>query len=378
MFRDNTFNGDLSQDIMETMKLYAICSRQHRLSQAQKADFFVHVFEGSARKFFFENANGEMPYNDMVRVMLKEYVSDARQMQVKGTLETLRLRSFMKEKELEDVSEGLSKMVEHINELSPQCPPDFRSDAHKIDYLRKAVTEFQDWSRIPIQSRTSQGYSFNTFVTTLHESLQNLRQIQMLTDTSSRPSFTGMINEEFDTNLMQYGRNPRFSKQKKWNRKRFEKPGVRTASKSFAESRRHNECHKCGAANWNPGHRCDKGSIAAHARNHLTNGESSVHIVADLVKDMEGDLSDPSEEEQEQEQESGTMFGDSENEVAEFDALISASDTRHVSFAGQPAESGFVEPIEVADQEIYISQLSAAMESQNGPAADFRQGDAGY
>ena len=103
------------------MKLYGICARQYRLSPSQKADSFMHVFDGSARKFFFENTNEQMSY--------------------KGTL---RLRSFVAEKEIDDISDGLTKIVEHINELVPQCPLDSRSDAHEIDYLRKAVTEFQN------------------------------------------------------------------------------------------------------------------------------------------------------------------------------------------------------------------------------------------
>lgn len=369
MFRDNKFNGDLSQDIMETMKLYGICSRQYHLTQPQKADFLVHVFEGAARKFFFENTSETMPYNEMVQVMLKEYVSDARQMQAKGTLETLRLRSFMQERDLEDVSDGLTKLVERINELSPQCPPDFRSDAHKIDYLRKSVTEFQDWSRIPIQNITSQGYTFNAFVTTLHESLQNLRQIRMLTG-DPRPSFSGIVDQEVSTHMMQYGRNPRFSKYKKGNWKKGDKPKPRSSSSSFDEARRRNECHRCGASGWNPRHRCDKGSIAAHARNRLKNGESSVHIVADLVQQMEGDLSDSGEEEGN----TGTMFGNAEADVAAFDSLVDDGE-KHVSFATEPEQIGFVEPIEVADHDIYVSQLAAAMAENDRADKGFRPGD---
>lgn len=102
---------------METLKLYSICTRKHRLSQAQKADFFVYILKGSAGKFFFENVSDGMQYNEIVQIMLNEYVSDAEQMQVKGTRETLRLRSFMKEKEIENVSDGLTKIVKHIQEL---------------------------------------------------------------------------------------------------------------------------------------------------------------------------------------------------------------------------------------------------------------------
>lgn len=37
------------KDIPETSKLYAICSRQHRLKQAQMADFFAQILKRYAR-----------------------------------------------------------------------------------------------------------------------------------------------------------------------------------------------------------------------------------------------------------------------------------------------------------------------------------------
>lgn len=156
MFKESKITGELSQDIHQTLQMYSICARQYTLSQAQKSDFFVHPFNGAARKVFLHHTNDEMRYDEKAQTMLQEYVSDACQLQVKGTLETLCLRTFMADKNINDVSEGRTKIVEHINAMTPQCPPDFRSDTHKIDYLRRAVTEFQSWSRLPIQNITSQ------------------------------------------------------------------------------------------------------------------------------------------------------------------------------------------------------------------------------
>lgn len=95
-------------------------------------------------------------------------MGDPRQEQVKGTRETSRLRDFMKEGANIEISEGFTKIVEHMNELSTKCSLELCPDARKIDYLRKAITELQNWSRIPVQNITSQVYSFNTFLTTLY------------------------------------------------------------------------------------------------------------------------------------------------------------------------------------------------------------------
>lgn len=159
MLKDNKFKGDLSQSIQTSLKPYQICCRQYSLSQAQKADFLVHAFDGPARTFFFNNTLETMMFQERCAVMLKEYNSDARQLQVKGKIDNLRLKTFMEEKDISEVSEGLSQLVELVEELTPQCHPDFRPDPHKISYLRKAVADFKSWSHNPIQSITSRGYS---------------------------------------------------------------------------------------------------------------------------------------------------------------------------------------------------------------------------
>lgn len=71
--------------------------------------------------------------------MLEEYSRDERKLREKGTLETLRLRSFMEVSSIADVSVGLTVLVYRINEIFPQFPSEFRKDSHKIYYLKKPV-----------------------------------------------------------------------------------------------------------------------------------------------------------------------------------------------------------------------------------------------
>lgn len=56
MFWDLKFDGHLSQVIMETLHLYNKLGHQKHLSQQQKADFFVHILDGPARKLYIKNA----------------------------------------------------------------------------------------------------------------------------------------------------------------------------------------------------------------------------------------------------------------------------------------------------------------------------------
>lgn len=105
-FKDKKFTGDIQQSIDMTIRDYNISARQHKLSRRQKADFFSIVFEGAARTFFFNNAREDMAFEELVDLMVKEYNSDARQLQVQRRLENLRLETFMADDGITDWSGG--------------------------------------------------------------------------------------------------------------------------------------------------------------------------------------------------------------------------------------------------------------------------------
>ncbi len=59
------------------------------------------------------------------------------------------MTKFMEERDITSVSEGLTKLVNYIERLAPQCPQGFREDSPKTRYLRKAVIKFS-WARAPV------------------------------------------------------------------------------------------------------------------------------------------------------------------------------------------------------------------------------------
>ena len=103
------------------IRVYNVCAIQLQLSEYQKADFFVNVFSGPARTFFFENARNDMTYDDVATLIVQEYDSDARQLQVHSELDNLRLDVHMAEKGITEHSAGLTSVVHEINALTPQC-----------------------------------------------------------------------------------------------------------------------------------------------------------------------------------------------------------------------------------------------------------------
>lgn len=66
-FWDTRFSGGKSQCLPHTIRDYEVCAHQFELSSEQKTKFFVNVFSGPARDFFFENTHPHMHYEELVR-----------------------------------------------------------------------------------------------------------------------------------------------------------------------------------------------------------------------------------------------------------------------------------------------------------------------
>ena len=126
--RDVRFSGDHTKSIHHSLRDYDLCCQQLQLSQQERTEMFVNLFTGSARWFLFDHANPRMNFNELVRVMVTEFGSDARQLTLQSTLEPLTLTDFMQAEDTTDIATGLASLIERINLLAPQAPPPFRSD----------------------------------------------------------------------------------------------------------------------------------------------------------------------------------------------------------------------------------------------------------
>ena len=349
-FKDRKFTGDLTQSIELVLRDYNVCARQHKLSRTQMADYFVNILDGPARTFFFNNARNEMTFSDMASMMVREYNSDARQLHVKGILEGLRLQKFMAEHNIANVSQGLTKLINLIEELTPQCQPQFRSDAHKVSFLRKAILGYA-WAKGPISNIITSRYTFNAFVTALRESIQLENEISLASNTSTFHTLAT------DTHYQQYGRHPKSVRKYDTPHRNGRNVSGRPPARTFEESRRRNECHKCGDR-WKPGHRCRPGAIRDFARQRLENGVSAVHLVSNLVLGLEGELTQNEGEDDEslppkpadpEESISSVYFGEAASEAALFDLLTSGVESRDTHL------------VEAVDKEWFTNHLSLSV-----------------
>lgn len=160
--------------------MYEITARKFILSEDQMTALFILVLDESDRILFIQKAKPRMSYANIRKILLSKYRSDTRQIQVEGHLQQLHVRNIMHEDDNTDVRKGLTVVVNNIEDLIPQCYPEFQTDRHKINYLTDAVAEFSDWLLGPIENIHSHKYTFNRFVTALHESIQTKLKVNMI------------------------------------------------------------------------------------------------------------------------------------------------------------------------------------------------------
>ncbi len=74
----------------------------------------------------------------------------------------MKLTTFMEERDITSVSEGLKKLVVYIERLASQCPQCFRENSNNTPYIRKAVIKFSR-ARAPVSNIVSNRFT-STFL----------------------------------------------------------------------------------------------------------------------------------------------------------------------------------------------------------------------
>ena len=245
-------------------------------------------------------------------------------------------------------------------------PPEVPIRSKQDSYLRKEFMG-QSWATSPIGNIITSQYTFNAFVTSLREHLQLANEIKLASQNTER-SFDTRAER---TLFQQYGRHPKSVQ--KYPMIQAKNPHKRDTQMSFEESRKRSLCHKCGD-HWKPGHRCRPGSIRKFFHERMRKGESAVHLMSDMVLNMEGELSylddnppqsTPSVGEKEP-VESKTMHSQPDYDLQLFEDLTS---------------SVVDSSVEGADGEWFTNHLSAHMSSNFDHGSphplplDFQEGD---
>ena len=92
---------------------------------------FENAVADPARQFFLTHCSSRMPFDQINSHMQRHFNSESRKLTLQSDMDSLNLSSFMNKHNKSDNSQGLAKLVDHINALDPQLPEGFGDDAHK-------------------------------------------------------------------------------------------------------------------------------------------------------------------------------------------------------------------------------------------------------
>ncbi len=106
---------------------------------------FVNALADPARQHFLTHCLPTMPFDQTVTIMWHHYNSDTWKLKLQSEVDSLELLSFLRKHHIADVSEGLTKLADHITALASQLSAGFGDDTHKIRHLRRAVMR-QGWA----------------------------------------------------------------------------------------------------------------------------------------------------------------------------------------------------------------------------------------
>lgn len=182
--------------IQKSSRDYSVCARQYRLSPSQNTDYFVNVLDYPTRKHFFSRALDFMTFEGKAYTVVDELNCRSSRLQVYGKFCVLRIENFILEYELNSLSKALTKVVIVTKNMAYQCRPHFRSQSHKIVYLRGAVTR-QNLSCNPLYNIATAQYIFKIFNTALRERVQLEYEIRSIESTVRSRGLTDPLVHQY-------------------------------------------------------------------------------------------------------------------------------------------------------------------------------------
>lgn len=136
--KEDTFSGDINQDIKEYLSNYEDVALDYNLNESQKLSYLHNLFKGEAKVYYKSIKLSCRTFEDARTKLIAKYSDIIRQNRIRKTLQSFRLNSIIKEKNLE-VPEALSLLRERITRLAPQGPMAHRTEEAKVEYLYHAV-----------------------------------------------------------------------------------------------------------------------------------------------------------------------------------------------------------------------------------------------
>lgn len=142
-FRDRKFTGASGQSIDNLIRDYEIFAVQQCLDRHQLSPFFINALADPARQYFQQYCSSRMLFDQIASTMRRHYNSDTNKLQLQSEMGSIDLTSFMLKNNVQDISSGFSKLIDHINALALQLQKGFGDDMHETRYLRRVVSRYE-------------------------------------------------------------------------------------------------------------------------------------------------------------------------------------------------------------------------------------------
>lgn len=171
------FSGAIGEYFNDFVSDYLQAARDYDLTPTQKLQYLHNVLTGDAKRFYYNRIEGYAAgFSQAVTMLQDEYNSAVRQDRCKNYLSSLRLAKFADEGL--ELSSALEKTYKVITKLSPQVPQSHRGEAHKVEFLRKAVVGYE-WATEPLSRIATHKLTFQNLYSELESALHLAKEGQL-------------------------------------------------------------------------------------------------------------------------------------------------------------------------------------------------------
>ena len=175
-FKEEKFSGAPDQCIDLTLRDLHICANNHSLTNDKHSQLVGNFFVSGALDFYLKDINPQMPYQMVVDKLRARHDTPHRKLSLQSEIDSLNFDEFMARHQIQDEKELLRRMVEYLNNITPQLVDCFYTESNKMRYLRNAVLG-KKWLSTPLKNISTTQYSFDQLGMVLNERIQLEREI---------------------------------------------------------------------------------------------------------------------------------------------------------------------------------------------------------
>lgn len=167
--KESKYSGSDDENLQDFIDAYTATAEDYRISPSEKLQYLHNLFRVEAMRFYNAQVKGRYStFGEAIGAVYQHYNSPDVQQRVEADLSSLKLQKFT-EKE-GSMAKGLSSLANYIANRTPQCPPCFRTESNKVDFLKQAFLD-QPWARA-ILVRINPSTQFQHLYTELANALQ--------------------------------------------------------------------------------------------------------------------------------------------------------------------------------------------------------------